>query len=140
MATSSLWYDCRPLITAILLTCAAAGTSTLNAQVYSRGQNGFWALYWENDTFYDTDQSYTNGARIAQVRGLSQTGDIWWLPDSLLRRAFGPSCVDDDQQCWEWSGGWTIGQQMYTPRDIRETSVITDDRPYGGWTYIPVRA
>jgi len=33
-------------------------------------------------------------------------------------------------------GDWTIGNDMYTPRDKRSTEVDTGDRPWDGYTYL----
>ena len=119
------------------LASAPTGSAGLAAQTFERGENSFWSLYWENDTFYDTDQSYTNGSRIVfSVESLDPGENRWWLPDDLVRRVFQPSCDIDPDLCWEWSGGWVIGQNFYTPQDITIADLIEDDRPYGGWLYL----
>lgn len=116
-------------------TALFAAVHPLAAQTFGRDQTAFWSFYWENDTFYSTDQSYTNGARVQRIRTLNATKEHWWIPDRLLRRSFAPDCPTNPTLCWEWAGGWTIGQNFYTPQDIRATLIVPDDRPYGGWLY-----
>src|SRR2546430_7064985 len=31
--------------------------------------------------------------------------------------------------------GYTVGQNIYTPRNIRSSIALTYDRPYAGWLY-----
>ena len=95
----------------------------------------FVSFYFENDTFFDTDQSYTNGVRISWASHLDPDADRWYLPTSRLDRRFPRDCDFDPTQCWEWWAGWLVGQSMYTPQDLTEPEIIADDRPYGGWLH-----
>ena len=36
--------------------------------------------------------------------------------------------------------GISLNQKIYTPEDIKETKLITDDRPYAGWLYVGLSA
>ncbi len=95
----------------------------------------FVSFYFENDTFLDTDQSYTNGARVSWATRLEPDADRWYLPSDRLERRFRRDCDFDPTQCWEWWAGWQMGQSMYTPQDLTDPEIIDDDRPYGGWLY-----
>jgi lipid A 3-O-deacylase len=102
----------------------------------SEGPRNFVSLYFENDTFRDTDQSYTNGVRVSWAGRLAIEEDRWYLPTRRLERWFWRDCDVDPTLCYEWWSGWVVGQSMYTPQDIRDPDIILDDRPYGGWLYL----
>jgi lipid A 3-O-deacylase len=91
------------------------------------------SIYWENDLFLRTDESYTNGLRVSWAR-LLKKDSVWWLPDRFLRKSF-ERCTGDNTNCFEWWTGFVMGQSMYTPDNISEASVIRTDRPYAGWCY-----
>ena len=120
----------------VALTWCLLTSPELFAQTYDRGENSFWSIYFENDTFYDTDQSYTSGVSIVWIKSVNEAGEHWWLPEDLLRRTFTPSRKEDARLAWEWSGGWVVGQTFYTPQDISIAEIVEDDRPYGGWLYL----
>ena len=97
-------------------------------------------LYFENDLFADTDQSYTNGIRLAWV---SPDIDTYLYDPQLpvwLREVnsfFTPLYPDPEDENDEVSRNlvFTIGQQMYTPEDRERTTLDPNDRPYAGWLY-----
>jgi len=120
----------------VALTWCLPTSPELFAQTYDRGENSFWSIYFENDTFYDTDQSYTSGVSIVWIKSVDEAKGHWWLPDRLLHRTFKPSRKEDARLRWEWSGGWVVGQTFYTPQDISIAEIVEDDRPYGGWLYL----
>jgi len=71
----------------------------------------------ENDLFFKTDKYYTHGTKI----------------DYLLDNA--PSWTDKlikGDKKW----GVTLGQYIYSPIDISQGQMPTNDRPYGGWLYL----
>jgi hypothetical protein len=113
---------------AFLSVCATVlGVSGGSAQ-----ENRSWVLDWENDAFARTDRFYTNGVRLSHTRDTFAVP--WWLPEGTVRALF-PSCQDGSSRtaCFQWREGWAIGQSIFTPEDIRESELIVDDRPYGGW-------
>ncbi|MCJ7681343.1 MAG: lipid A deacylase LpxR family protein, partial [Candidatus Aminicenantes bacterium] len=79
-------------------------------------------LNWENDLPAGMDHGFTNGMKLT-----------WVTPLNLVRtkgnRGNGASA--DLRQGILFS----IGQNMYTPRDIRATALIGDDRPYAGMLF-----
>jgi hypothetical protein len=83
-------------------------------------------FYYENDTFFLTDYDYTAGARISWLYSIeNQRKDIF----DYLPFKFGGSNA---------YRSFAFVNQIYTPKDTQETALITDDRPYAGWTYFEV--
>ena len=88
---------------------------------------GILVLELENDRFAGQDRHYTNGVRAS-----------WITPDGgvpgLLRDVGDliPFFPGDG----ELKNSWSIGQNMYTPKDLRATNPDPDDRPYAGWLYV----
>lgn len=115
----------------LLLTLSAAGM--LRAQEIDPTRFGTLSFYFENDTFAGTDENYTNGALIS-----------WTSPALKHYRedtsAGGLGGMFDDIS---WTGGGdyerhvaiSIGQQMYTPVDVRNPNLVVNERPYAGWLY-----
>ncbi len=75
-------------------------------------------MAWENDAFASTDRHYTNGLRIALQLPAPSSFASW--------AARGRRTCDV---------GLVVGQQMFTPEDVRSSSRVLDDRPYAGWLY-----
>lgn len=123
-----------------------AASASLDA---SRGDASGWQLYWENDSFIDTDLNYTNGLRFVRSYSdneLARTdGRPWWagrlarlLParlrtSSLRQCSFTESPEIDD--CHEHAFAWAVGQNMYTPSDLTRSDLLIRDRPYAGYLY-----
>jgi hypothetical protein len=89
-----------------------------------------WTLYEENDVFAHSDRYYTQGLKFAWSR---IQGGSPWLEDHV------------GGTFWNWldrgvpanmQGGWSIGQNIYTPRDIKQRVQDPDDRPWAGWLYL----
>jgi len=87
------------------------------------------SLQWENDvlTGRGIDRHYTNGIRISLL-----------LPEDR-----GPGWVARAARAMPWfpeggrvRGSWALGQNLYTPEDIRTPDLVTDDRPYAAWLYL----
>ncbi|WP_332875547.1 lipid A deacylase LpxR family protein [Sideroxyarcus emersonii] len=83
-------------------------------------------LMVENDLFYHSDRDYTNG--IALVWGPSPEPTPDWAVTMARLVPWFP-------KEGEVGHGYTIGQNMYTPRDITVANPPLNDRPYGGWLY-----
>jgi lipid A 3-O-deacylase len=103
-------------------TVARAGTE----QAPPAPDRGILVLEYENDLFAGKDRYYTSGMRAG-----------WITPDAgvpgLLRDLgnlipFFPGTGDI-------KASWSIGQSMYTPKDITLDPPDPDDRPYAGWLY-----
>ena len=95
----------------------------LGSLVTSASAEGLLSLKVENDAFSaGGDGQYTNGAEV-----------IWAFepPDRHWTRRLADVIPG-------WSGSslagatYRLGQQMYTPEDIKVEALIKDDRPYAG--------
>lgn len=121
------------------LTASLLGAFALLTYLPAQAQvdpNNFGTLtfYFENDLFGSTDENYTNGARIS-----------WTSPNlrkfSEDRNVGGFAGVFDDAP---WAGDSTyernvaisLGQSMFTPRDVDSYDLVKDERPYAGWLYL----
>lgn len=106
-------------------------------------QGCFFNFQFENDLFGSgADSHYTHGSRLSVVvpepaSGLSNfschplegqvetgAGLLRMLLDDLL-------LVDARQR----RVSFVLGQNLFTPEDIRTSSLIANDRPYAGWLY-----
>lgn len=88
----------------------------------------------ENDAIAPVDQTdefYTTGLRFYGLRNPNAS----------------PAWVEEFSQWWcrwacplgaysQYSLGFAIGQQIYTPDDISIAELIPDDRPYTAWLYV----
>jgi lipid A 3-O-deacylase len=93
-----------------------------------------FTVIFENDLFGDTDEQYTNGIQIGWLsRDLKQYGDATRVPDWLLDVASWLPFVNEPNR--QHNVGFTVGQQIFTPKDVETKTLIKDDRPYGGWLY-----
>jgi hypothetical protein len=122
------YVDGRPragLVATLIAACAAVALPSGPAAAADL-ERGTFSFVFENDLFYDTDRSYTNGIRFSWQAPPYETVD-WavraarWLPlfpdEGSVRVNF------------------ALGQNMYTPRDIDVRNPPLDDRPYAGWLY-----
>ena len=83
------------------------------------------------------DKNYTNGFRYT----LDKNYAMWGF--GRLARIFGQAPIDcadrstnagPDEVCVSTS--FHVGQQFYTPDEISESEIISNDRPYAGWAYV----
>ena len=96
-----------------------------------------FSLYIENDVFAGDDDQYTNGLKLTWSRyGLRQLPEnAWahrWLYPVVKRLGF------QDRPDSEKALTFSVGQNIYTPKDIEKKELIKDDRPYAGITYIEI--
>lgn len=100
-------------------------------------KSGAFSFYFENDCFAHTDRYYTNGIKLSWISpdltGYAESGTLpeWSLP--FIRML--PFINEPGLQR---NIGLSIGQNMYTPRDISHKDLIEDDRPYAGWGYFGI--
>jgi hypothetical protein len=91
-------------------------------------------FYLENDALFKTDRYYTNGIKVSWIsRDLSKYRDLVTSPllHGIIERL--PLINDPENQ---HTVSVSFGQSMYTPEDKERTDLITDDRPYAGFTYL----
>ncbi len=81
----------------------------------------------ENDSFGGgKDQNYTSGVRINFMDVSARFPDIAYKIDKLI-----PTFKINKTS----STYYSLGQSLYTPRDIRQTAVNPNDRPWAGFLY-----
>ena len=115
----------RPAGAVLALLCAAFAPPTA-AQTPATEDRAVVALAFENDVFASSDRHYTSGLRIgfaapsaATPRALAAFGDASGLfPESARYRLV-----------------LTLGQSMFTPRDILLERPGPDDRSWAGTLY-----
>jgi len=86
-------------------------------------------VFIENDFLVGTDRYYSNGLKI----GFGAPTDAWSASvqkglDSVLTWL-------DLKQDGKYKQGFFVGQNIYTPRDIRTSEAQPNDRPWAGWLY-----
>ena len=87
---------------------------------------GVLTLVLENDFFYYSDRNYTSGLALSWV----PTGEA--TPDLALRVAHGLPWFSEEAHVRH---GYVVGQNIYTPRNLKLANPQFDDRPYAGWLY-----
>jgi len=92
-------------------------------------ERGTLSLVFENDIFYGADRNYTNGVRASWLSGPGSP------PDLALRAAHWFPLFPDGSAV---RTVYAVGQNMYTPDDIRLRDPPLDDRPYAGWLYATI--
>jgi lipid A 3-O-deacylase len=93
----------------------------------SEPEYGILVLEFENDLFANEDRYYTNGVRASWVT--PEPGIPGLLRDLGDLIPFFPGEG-------ELKNSWSLGQSMYTPKDITLEEPDPDDRPYAGWLYL----
>lgn len=117
----------RPLFSLLVAALAMPAASAAAEPEPSPWTSGTWTIQLENDRFADTDRHYTHGSRFSWVSDKTTGGPAWVR--ELLATLYPIA---------EMRGGrigFALGQNIYTPEDIRRTDLIQNDRPYAGWLY-----
>ena len=96
------------------------------APSYAVSEGGTLSLTFENDAVGNSDQNYTNGARISYVTPRDQ---LPWA-GRVARRNLGWLTDADD-----WYASIALGQNIYTPEDLSLVPPDPTDRPYAGFLY-----
>lgn len=93
-------------------------------------------IYFENDLFTGTDSDYTNGVKISLISpDLDTFVESGKLPEWSLEYIYLLPFVNDPDPVLKRKVEFSLGQNIYTPSDISRRDLISDDRPYAGWTY-----
>ncbi|MBW1680470.1 MAG: lipid A deacylase LpxR family protein [Deltaproteobacteria bacterium] len=94
-------------------------------------------LYVENDVFAGTDRGYTNGTKVSWI---SQDLSPYW--QNVRLPGWGHGLIEKlpfiNTPGEVRNVSLSVGQNMYTPEDLRRDDLIPDDRPYAGITYMSV--
>ena len=91
------------------------------------------SIYWENDAFAGTDRDYSNGFKIIWSTPYATDKTESHLPDWSYYFINKLPFVNDPETNRAVSK--SIGQNVYTPEDVLQTTLIVDDRPYAGYLY-----
>lgn len=109
-------------------------------RVYSSENPWTHSFYFENDLFIGTDSDYTNGMKYSIISPdlspqapLSLTAKI---PSMALDLFHSIPLIRNIPAETGYKVELAFGQNMYTPRDISRFDLITDDRPYAGYSYL----
>ena len=99
----------------------------------ARAAEGVLTLQIENDRIAATDRHYTQGGRLSYLSGEEKfPAWIGWLGNALI---WGPLFDFGEGDKIVQRRGYAIGQSIFTPEDVRSTTLVTGDRPYAGWLY-----
>lgn len=118
------------LAAAILLAPMLArvpGSTAQAGEACAHERHRIASLQFENDLFGSgADRHYTHGSRASLVL----SGDVPEFMRELsdVAPAFGPGN--------RMQFTLALGQSIFTPDDITQTTLQPDDRPYAGWTYV----
>lgn len=93
-----------------------------------------FSFYFENDTFYKTDRQYSSGLRLSWVSSNAESyRDCVHLPrwsTSLIEKL--PFV---NRPGFRRAISISVGQNIFTPDNIKTDAFIQDDRPYAGILY-----
>tara|TARA_B110000037_G_scaffold220271_1_gene287467 strand:+ start:532 stop:1695 length:1164 start_codon:yes stop_codon:yes gene_type:complete len=109
--------------------------------------DAFVTFLLDNDMFAQTDQDYTNGARLSWIsagRDVAAFNGVQnWLrkfsgdEDSigLFRKlsGFGRVASNGEPLELEYNYGFSLTQLMFTPEDLKASAPPVGQRPYAGW-------
>lgn len=99
---------------------------TANVVKTAEDDKAIVSLVWENDITGNTDSNYTNGVRASWLSSEEHAPNwVRWAARNAL-----PMASDGKKRI-----GISVGQNMYTPKDLTQRAYIPGDRPYAGWTY-----
>ncbi len=88
---------------------------------------GILTFNFENDYFADRDRHFTNGVRFSWLSAEEEIPKWLYSFSELL-----PFFDESGQKRYSLS----VGQNIFTPRDITRSDLIVSDRPYAGWSYL----
>ena len=95
------------------------------------------SVFFENDLFDGTDSNYTNGVKYSLISpDLSPHAKQGLFPRKVLELIHKIPYLRDSGPEFSHQAELSFGQNMYTPSDTSRSDLITDDRPYAGWSYL----
>lgn len=89
----------------------------------------------DNDSLSNTDGDYSAGMELAWAQASRESideleGVPGWFWELAKLTSLGSSGID------RVGSRIAVGQKIFTPRDIRASELIVNDRPYAGWAYL----
>jgi lipid A 3-O-deacylase len=111
--------------------------SSLTALAFEKKGQSF-NFYVENDSRNiggpGSDNAYSSGLKISFT---DADNVIPTYGEFLINQI---SVIKQYSEKYKTNFGYFIGQQIYTPNDIRKSEIIIDDRPYASWLHAGVSA
>lgn len=99
------------------------------AQENNTSDYGSFSLYLGNDTFAGTDRCFTGGFKLSwmskNLKNYQKNPWLEWLP--FVRKPGFLHAISI-----------SLGQNIYTPDNIKLSELIEDDRPYAGYLYLAI--
>ena len=118
------------VICLILLSCSFSA-----AQTDPTEKHHTFFLYFENDIFDGTDGRATNAFRLTWL-----SPDLTEYEEDTRLPRWGLPLLHNiplfTRPGFQHSFGLSLGQNIYTPKNIGRRDLIKDDRPYAGWGYL----
>lgn len=120
------------LIFLIFLSVPLASFAAANPWTHS--------FYYENDLFIGTDSDYTNGMKYSLISPdfspAAPHGRTTKIQQKILDFLHQLPLVKNVPAETGHKLELAFGQNIYTPQDISRYDLITDDRPYAGYSYL----
>ena len=96
-----------------------------------------FSFYLENDTFADTDRDYTNGTKLSWI-----SPDLADYQENPKIPQWSYPLIDRlpfvNEPGFQRAISISIGQNIYTPEDLKQSDLIQNDRPYAGISYFAI--
>jgi hypothetical protein len=108
-------------LAAALFVLPFAGTPAASAADALHDACNTFTLQLENDLTQDTDRHYTHGSKLTCTQpdgSVPEWMDLGLFPEGGKQRL-----------------SFSLGQNIYTPNDLKSFDPPTTDRPYAGWLY-----
>ncbi len=94
-----------------------------------------YSLFFENDTFFNTDYLYTSGIKISAASpSASSWEELGYLPKKVLPFVKKLPLINSDID--HYSLTYSMGQVIYTPEDTDRVEPSPEDRPYAGAAFL----
>jgi len=114
------------LTTVALFAAAASFATQLACAADDTAEHGTISILFENDVFYNTDRDYTNGVQFAYTSAPDNNFDTAVHVARLLPFFSQDGVVRTD---------YALGQNIYTPANLRAADPPITQRPYAGFLY-----
>jgi hypothetical protein len=99
---------------------------------FGHEEGDIFSIQLENDFFGGgTDRHFTHGTRFIFI-----TRPMTWVKDAANKLPWFDTEWAEKAGRIRPRANIVLGQNIYTPEDTRESGLVQDDRPYGGWTYL----
>ena len=92
-----------------------------------------FSVFFENDTFFDTDREYTNGIRFSLA--INDHEREISLPHKIVKKTAAKLGIGKSKNT-RFAYSISFGQSIFTPEDTESKEIVEDDMPYSGITYI----